>query len=98
MCSCLYLFWLQGQTESKKRSRSVETKGTAMSFGFRKKLPAQKRNLNDGTKDSSKQDLNSTNGNTLKIDNACCIGDNNGNSGEFAIAFVARPSPVSWKV
>lgn len=67
-----------------------------MSFGFRKKLPAQKRNLNDGTKDSSKQDLNSTNGNTLKIDNACCIGDNNGNSGEFAIAFVASPPPLLY--
>ncbi|XP_055315772.1 putative uncharacterized protein DDB_G0277255 isoform X19 [Sitodiplosis mosellana] len=73
----------EGQTESKKRSRSVETRGTAMSFGFKKKLPSQKRSTltADGAqlKDNS---LNSTN--NLKTDNACCIGnnDNNGNSVE----------------
>lgn len=63
----------------------METKGTAMSFGFKKKLPAQKRPQSDGTrsKESSKSDLNVTNANALKIDNNCCIGDNNGNSGEF---------------
>ncbi|XP_031629004.1 uncharacterized protein LOC116344361 isoform X3 [Contarinia nasturtii] len=73
----------EGQTESKKRSRSVETKGTAMSFGFKKKLPPQKRNTltdNGRVKDNG---LNSINGNHLKTDNACCInGDDNGNSVE----------------
>lgn len=76
-------FSLQGQTESKKRSRSVETKGTAMSFGFKKKVPAQKRHLGDVSKDSSKSDLNATNANILNNDNTCCIGDNNGNSREL---------------
>lgn len=78
------LFVTQGQTESKKRSRSVETKGTAMSFGFKKKLPTQKRNT-DGAKlkNTNKNDLNTINANNLKADNACCIGDNNGNSGKF---------------
>lgn len=79
---------LQGQNESKKRSRSVETKGTAMSFGFnRKKLPTQKRNtLTDGvrSKDSCKHDLNVTNANILIANNTCCIGDDNGNSGELS--------------
>lgn len=62
----------------------METKGTAMSFGFKRKLPAQKRAQNDGaqSKESSKSDLNVTNANALKLDNNCCIGDNNGNSGE----------------
>lgn len=63
----------------------METKGTAMSFGFKKKLPTQKRNnLTDGAKlrNNSKHDLNAINANNLKTDNACCInGDNNGNSG-----------------
>lgn len=60
-----------------------------MSFGFKKKLPAQKRTQNDGarSKESSKSDLNVTNANALNIDNNCCIGDNNGNSGEFFAPF-----------
>lgn len=57
-----------------------------MSFGFKKKFPTQKRNtLTDGvrSKDNSNHELNVTNANNLNIDNACCIGDNNGNSGEL---------------
>lgn len=73
------MFFPQGQTESKKRSRSVETKGTQMSFGFKKKLPVQKKNvLASGTKSKDKNDLTANNAN--KVDNACCVGDNNGNS------------------
>lgn len=62
----------------------METKGTAMSFGFKKKIPTQKRNT-DGAKlkNTNKNDLNTINANNLKTDNACCIGDNNGNSGNF---------------
>lgn len=80
-----YFALLQGQNESKKRSRSVgptsQTKGTAMSFGFnKKKLPTQKRHDGVGSKDSSKNDLNVINANILKTNNACCIGDSNGNS------------------
>lgn len=60
-----------------------------MSFGFKKKLPTQKRSTlgTDGVqlKDNS---LNLTN--NLKTDNACCIGnnDNNGNSGELCVSHV----------
>lgn len=79
---------LQGQTESKKRSRSVETKGTAMSFGFKKKLlPTHKKNASTADaklKENSKNDLTTqSNSSILKVDNACCVGDNNGNSGEL---------------
>lgn len=72
-----YFHILQGQTESKKRSRSVETKGTAMSFGFKKKLlPAHKKNsVADGTK------LNDNNQIAQKDDNTFCASDSNGNSG-----------------
>lgn len=74
----------QGQTESKKRSRSVETKGTQMSFGFKKKLPLQKRNaLSAGaTKANETATCDGASANSLSHSaQTCCIGDSNGNSG-----------------
>lgn len=74
----------QGQTESKKRSRSVETKGTQMSFGFKKKLPLQKRNALSGgaTKANETAKCDGASANSLSHSaQTCCIGDSNGNSG-----------------
>lgn len=57
----------------------METKGTAMSFGFKRKLlPAHKKNsVADGIK------LNDNNQNAQKDDsnNTFCASDSNGNSG-----------------
>lgn len=56
----------------------METKGTAMSFGFKKKLlPAHKKNtVADGTK------LNDSNQIAQNDDNnTFCTSDSNGNSG-----------------
>lgn len=81
MCWC-FVHFVQGQTESKKRSRSVETKGTQMSFGFKKKIPIQKRNaLSAGANKTNATNKCDASANSLNSDQTGCIGDNNGNSG-----------------
>lgn len=61
----------QGQSESKKRSTSLETKGTAMSFGFKKKsLPSKKK--------QAKCDAQNAN----IVRDSSLESDDNGNSGE----------------
>lgn len=89
----LYAF-LQGQSESKKNSKkerangSVETKGTAMSFGFRKKSAptSGKKNGNVSTKEKEKitgEDMAVTViGNRGVLKSNLIENDKNGNSGE----------------
>lgn len=81
----------QGQTESKKlskqqRAAGIETKGTAMSFGFKKKLlPSNKKhdNANHGAKEKEAETLTTANANYLdsRTDNG---GDDNGNNNGYA--------------
>lgn len=92
------VFNLKGQTESKnhsKRSSGPETKGTAMSFGFKKKLlPSNKgKKSTVATNKTKEKDVDSyaqnetlasnSNSSILKLDNACCVGDKNGNIGKL---------------
>lgn len=80
----------QGQTESKKLSKQqraaagIETKGTAMSFGFKKKLlPSNKRNndnANHGAKEKETETENTAYLNANYLDDG---GDDNGNIGNY---------------
>lgn len=89
-----FLFYpeiLQGQTESKKRSSTLETKGTAISFGFKKKLlPSHKRstvNAKTKGKDAENNDrLDTVDSERHEFD----FDDNNGNCGERCMQLVRR--------
>lgn len=76
-------FAKQGQTESKKRSSTVETKGTAISFGFKKKLlPSHKKNTERAkikVKDAENNDRDDEGDRELIFD------DKNGNCGESCV-------------
>lgn len=76
----------QGQTESKKRSSTVETKGTAISFGFKKKLlPSHKKN-SEQTKSKIKDAENNDRVDSVdSVRNELDFDDNNGNCGEWCL-------------
>lgn len=87
---CLFRIF-QGQTESKKISKRggvPETKGTAMSFGFKKKLlPSNKKNANkNGAKEKETETMAQQTATVYSNPN--CLeaelegnGDDNGNTG-----------------
>lgn len=73
----------QGQTESKKRSSGIETKGTAISFGFKKKLlPTHKKN-GEHAKSKIKDTENNVRVDVIDLEETeLHFDDNNGNYGE----------------
>lgn len=86
----------KGQIESRnhsKRSTGPETKGTAMSFGFKKKLLPTNKGKKNSTNNNKTNDVDSSAQNDtlasnsdnsiLKLDNECCVGDTNGNIGQW---------------
>lgn len=84
-------FTEQGQTESKKRSSHVETKGTAISFGFKKKLlPSHKKNA-EQTKLRAKDAENNDRADALdSVTNELAFDDNNGNCGKWCARSTRR--------
>lgn len=78
-----FLFYSQGQTESKKRSSTMETKGTAISFGFKKKLlPSHKKSTEYVKSKVKDAENNDRVGSINSVDNEFMFDDNNGNSGK----------------
>lgn len=84
----------QGQTESKKLSKQqraaagIETKGTAMSFGFKKKLLSSNKrnndNANHGAKEKETETENAAYLNANHITGQMDDGrDDNGNTGRI---------------
>lgn len=74
----------QGQTESKKRSSTVETKGTAISFGFKKKLlPSHKRSTEPAKSKIKDAENNDRMESVDSVRNELDFDDNNGNCGEW---------------
>lgn len=70
----------QGQSESKKAAKKLgpETKGTAMSFGFKKKIYSTNKKNGNSTKEKDKLSQEEQFG-SIKTDNGG--GDDNGNQG-----------------
>lgn len=83
---------MQGQSESKKHAKRAgpETKGTAMSFGFKKKSANSKKNE---TKEKEQQQQQQHKQSSTVISNPGICGsgteykssDDNGNTGNFCV-------------
>lgn len=87
----------QGQSESKKAAKKLgpETKGTAMSFGFKKKIYSTSKKNGNSIKEKDKFCLEEQFG-SIKNDNG--DGDDNGNRGRsYTINYLSANLQLNMK-